>query len=395
MKQNKRKRNLYLGYAEFEGIGGYGEELINELIQQGIPVSHFRMTDGRITGRVSPLHYPTCARIARKHSVRLRCTGRRGIYFTLSRYKNRAGLYIGALLFILMMTYWQSHVQDISIVGNVSHTQVRQILQQCGIEKGASVQGLPFDKARLELLLQVNNAAWVDINCEGYRVLVNIQTATDKTDVHIDTKNPTNIISTRDAVILDYKVKNGSEAVSRGSAVRKGQLLISGTMLDAAGNLHYEQAEAEVIGEFYETQQFYVPFNETIHLANGQQTEYKYLIFMNDIYPLFFGTPSAENAVYKEQTERIRIMGIDTPFYLRTGTFTQYTDVEIVRTADDCLRELQHLRADFEDNFYSDYTIVNALEDCRADDNGISLTVSYTLQGNIGEEREISISQHQ
>ncbi len=390
----KRQHGFYLGYAEFNGIGGFAEQFISELMEKNIPLSRVQINGGTVNGRVSPVHYYTCAKTAKQHGVRLRCTKRRGMYFALSHYKNRLGLYIGALVFTVLLTYWQGQIQDISIEGDVSHSQVREILQECGFEKGVPISDLDFEKARLELLLRVKDAGWVDVSCEGYRVLVNIQTAIDKTEMHIDTDNPTNIISSRDAVIIDYKVKNGSEAISRGSAVRKGQMLVSGTMADGAGNLHYEQAEAEVLGEFYETQEFFVPFKETIHLADGEQTEFKYFIFMNDIYPLFFGNANVDNAVYTEQTEMLRLFGLETPFYLRTGTFTEYRDMEISRTSDDCLRELQHLREDFEDNFYSDYTIISALEDCRADENGITLKISYTLQGDICEEKEIYISEN-
>lgn len=392
-KTHKRQHGFYLGYAEFSGIGGFAEQFISELMEQNIPLSRVRINGGTVSGRISPAHYFTCARAAKKHGVRLHCTRRRGVYFALSRYKRRVGLYIGALVFTVLLSYWQGQIQDISIAGDVSHSQVREILQECGFEKGAELSGLDFDKARLQLLLRVKDAGWVDVSCEGYRVLVNIQTATDRTEMHIDTDNPTNIVSTRDAVIIDYKVKNGAEAVSRGSAVRKGQMLVSGTMADGAGNIHYEQAEAEVIGEFYETQEFYVPFKETLHRADGEQTQFKYFVFLNDIYPLFVGNAHVDNAVYSEQTEMLRLFGMSTPFYLRTGTFTEYRDVDITRTADDCLRELKNMREDFEDNFYSDYEIVSALEDCRADDNGISLKISYTLRGDICEEREIFISE--
>ncbi len=391
-KELKRKHGFYLGYAEFSGIGGFTEQFISELLEKGIPLSRVKMSNGTVTARVSPLHYYTCARAAKKNGVRLRCTGRRGLYFALSRYKKRVGLYIGALVFATMLTYWQGQIQDIDIEGDVSHSQVREILKECGFEKGAPLSGLDFEKARLELLLQVNDAGWADVSCEGYRVLVNIQTAVDRTKMHIDTDAPTNIISTRDAVIIDYKVKNGAEAVSRGSTVKKGQMLVSGTMADPAGNLHYEQAEAEVLGEFYETQEFYVPFKETLHIPDGEKTEYRYFIFMNDIYPLFFGNAYKENSVYTEQTEMLKPFGLETPFYLRTGTFTAYRDVDITRTSDDCLRELKNLREAFEDNFYSDYEIVRAVEDCRADENGITLKIDYTLRGDICEEKEIFIS---
>ncbi len=390
MNRAKSAKGLYLGSVEFSGIGGFQESFISELLADGVKLRRVHIENGRISGIISPLNYWQAAKAAKRHGIHLRAGRRSGLYFSMIRYRNRIGLYVGFMLFCLILSLGQATVADIRIKGDAPEAQVIRILSECGIERGVSSHGLNLSQAEQRLLLELPNASWVDVSVVGCRVTAEIQSGTPMPEMP-DKETPCNIISTRDAMVVETTVREGKLVTEIGSGVQRGGLLVSGTVSDGRDNLLFQHSSAEIIGEFTETREFYVPYKEVIKLANGKETEYKYLVFVEDVYPLFLGNAYVANALYSEQTEIIPLLGADSPFRIKTGTFTEYTETPIVRSADDCIAELKRLKSDFEENFYSEFEIMAANERCIPSEMGITLAVDYTLRGNIAEEQVIEI----
>lgn len=389
-RKAKNPRGIYLGTVEFSGIGGYQESFVSELLERGIKLRRVKIAEGRVSGTVSPLNYGLAARTAKKYGVRLKAGERRGLYFTALRYSRRAGLYAGFILFCLILSIGQATVADIRIDGNAPEAQVIRILEECGITRGVSSHGLNLSQAERRLLLELENASWVDVSCVGCRVTVTVREGTPMPEM-LDVNTPCNIISNRDAMVVETTVRKGLLVTQIGSGVQRGGLLVSGTVADGGQHLLYQHASAEIIGEFTETREFFVPYNEMLRLADGEKTEFKYLVFGEDVYPLFIGGAYVENALYTEQTEIIDFLGADSPFRIKTGTFTEYKEVDVTRTDDDCINELKRLKSDFEENFYSEFEIISAVERCLPEEGGIRLAVDYTLRGNIAEEVPIEV----
>ncbi|MBQ9948339.1 MAG: sporulation protein YqfD [Oscillospiraceae bacterium] len=390
MKRSEGGRGLYLGSVEFSGIGGYQEKFISELLAEGVKLRRVRISDGMVTGMISPLDYSFAAGAARTHGVRLRAGKRKGLYFSLLKYSRRSGLYAGFLIFCLILSIGQATVADIRIDGDVPTAQVIRILEECGIERGVSTHALDLSQAERRLLLELPEAAWVDVSVVGYRVTVTVKNGTAMPEM-LDESVPCNIVSTRDAVVVDTVVRKGKLVTEIGSGVQRGGLLVSGTVADGGEHLLYKHASADIIGEFTETREFFVPYNETIRLPDGETTEFRYLVYMEDVYPLFLGEAYVEDALYSEHTEIIPVLGEDSPFRLKVGTFTKYREVDVTRSDDDCIARLKKLKEDFEENFYPDFEIVSAWERLLPEEDGLRLAVDYTLRGNIAQEQPIEV----
>ena len=327
MNKTGGNQGFYLGRVQFSGIGGYQEKMISQLLEMGITIRGVRVKGGMIKGTVSPMDYYTVAETARKNGVKLRAGKRKGVYFTLLRYQNRVGLYVGALLFGIILSVNQSRVADIYIEGDAPRGQVMKILEDCGITEGADKAKLKLYKAEQQLMLGIDNCAWADVSCTGCRVTVHIETGVPLPEIE-DNSAPRNLVASRDAVVISRTVRKGASAVEVGSGVQAGGLLVSGVVETSAivlngsetGNILFVRADAEIIGEFTETQEFFVPYTETVHIADGDQTRYKSIIFEDDVYPLYIGKAFKENAVYSEETAIVRIFGEEMPFRIKTGT---------------------------------------------------------------------------
>lgn len=391
-----RKTRLWSGSVEFSGFGGYPEKMATELINAGVKLRQLQFGDGTVRGKVSPGEYWTTAVTAHKYGVRIRSGKRRGLYFTALRYSRRVGLYIGALAFILLTALNESHIQDIEIVSSgtvtaAQRSQIMTILDECGIKKGVSTRNLDTTEAERRIMLEMPDAAWVDITAVGFRAEAAVEMGTPQPEM-LNSDTPCNIISTRAATIVDHTVRAGTLVAETGSGIPEGGLLVSGIVTDSAGNVTYKHASAEIIGEYTETEEFFVPYRETLTVADGEKTEYTWLEFQDDVYPLFFGEANVPDAVYSEETQAVLLFGHKTPLTIRRGTFTALRETEIVRTADDCLSELARQQAAFEENFLGGQEICSCEKTAVPEDNGIRLTAVYTLRGNIAREQEIYIN---
>ena len=179
--------------------------------------------------------------------------------------------------------------------------------------------------------------------------------------------------------------------MSVGSGVNTGDMLVSGTVFDGRNKIMFVHSDAEIIGEFLETQEFFVPYSETVNLPKGDVKRFDSIVIGDDEYPLYFGEAFAENSVYSEETRLI--FGENSPVKLKSRIYTAYVATEITRSPDDVVKELRREKADFEENFYSEYKIVTCTEKFFPEKGGIRLIVEYTLQGDIAKAVDIGVSE--
>ena len=382
---SERNSDLFFGTVGFSGIGGFQEKLVSALLENGIPVRNLRFSGAEISGEVSPFDYYKTASLARKNGVRIRAGKRRGLYFTLYRYRTRSGLYAGLLAFILIISVMQTKVLDISYDGEAVPLEINPILEECGIKIGTSISDINFSEAEQRIMLEVPGCAWADVSCEGFRLKVEVHKGIDVPE--IEGTNPRNIVASRPAVIVSQTVRKGGSVVKAGSGVNTGDLLVSGVVHDGADNIMFIHSDAEIIGEFTETQEFFVPYRETVLRAEGEQKRFDYLIFGDDEYPLFFGRAFAENSLYSEETRLI----LNGNVKIKTAIYTAYVEKEIERSPEACVSELKNQISLFVENFYNNFEVVTSNEKYYPGDDGIRVIVDFTLRGDIAKPVDIEM----
>ena len=383
------KSNLFFGEVGFAGVGGFPEKMVSELLENGVVMRKIELSASEISGECSPFDYYKVAKTARKNGIRLRVKKRSGLYFQLSRYKTRGGLYAGFLVFVMMISLMKTRVLDIVVEGDAPREQTLKILSECGIEEGKPLSELNFSKAEQRLMLDIENCAWADVSRDGFRVKAEVQKGEEPPEV--EGKNPRNITASRPARIVSMTVRKGKAAVSVGSGVNTGDLLVSGTVFDGRSKIMLVHSDAEIIGEFLETQEFFVPYSEVKNLPKGDVKRFDSLVLGDDEYPLYFGEAFVENSVYSEETRLI--FGENSPIKLKSRIFTAYVPTEITRSPDDVVKELRRQKSDFEQNFYSEYKIVTCSEKFFPEKDGIRLIADYTLQGDIAKPVDIAVSE--
>jgi similar to stage IV sporulation protein len=158
---------------------------------------------------------------------------RQGLPFFLVRLERRKFFAAGLLLFVLGMYLLSSIVWSVHITGNgkIPKDEVLEAARKHGIH---SLQWKPKldDPAQLsrELLAELPGATWIGVEVKGTQVQIEIVEAVEPDRQEL--LNPRHLVSTSDAVVTEIFAERGKPVVEPNTAVKKGQILISGIIGD-------------------------------------------------------------------------------------------------------------------------------------------------------------------
>ena len=89
--KRRKARATFAAYITINGLGGFQEKFISELITNDIQIYEICQGKDGFTAVIKPYSYLKTARIARKHGIRLRVTERQGFIFRLLPLRKKRG----------------------------------------------------------------------------------------------------------------------------------------------------------------------------------------------------------------------------------------------------------------------------------------------------------------
>ena len=158
---------------------------------------------------------------------------------------------LGALLLAAALLIWSNlHIWAIEVEGceKLTQGQILRALEECGVRDGAWWPGLSADAVRSEMLLKLPELGWMTVNVSGSRALVHVVERVDKPEIYLE-RDAADIVASQPGILCEMTVLNGHPLVSRGSAVLKGETLVTGSMDSLSHPTRYVHAEARVIAD--------------------------------------------------------------------------------------------------------------------------------------------------
>ena len=316
---------------------------------------------------------------------------RRGAAFKIKKYLHRFGFSFGVILVSALIFYLSNTVVKIEINGaydDAQRAQIRELLATEGVKPGAYIPSLNFMKISTELFSKSDEVAWASLGSVGSVVYVNVSMSTNKPETE-STRIPTNIVASRDAVIVSAKVLTGQLSVLVGDAVHKGQMLVSGLVEYDGGAARYYHSRATVIGRYEDRAVFSQKYRET-STAYGEKIYRKCLGFFDLVIPL----PSEmlkRGAQYsvKSQTVPVKLIGFTLPFSVKTYEYTEIVETEKTYSKGEALSNLYKRVDNYEKNLLAGSKIISRNVHEIDGGDGISLEVDYEIEGDIGAPSEI------
>ncbi len=231
----------------FTGQGGRYERFLQSAAEQGVHLRGIRPLTGGFSAVCPARSYRRLRPLARRCRVRLRLTGRMGIYFGIRGLLRRTGCLAGLAVGAVLLWQLQRLVWTVDCVDMTTGQAARalQALRSAGLQPGACVTQELLAAGESALLAMEGEFSWAGVNFEKGRVTV--ETAAAKPVPSIDSEEVMPLVAKADGVILSIEPEDGTPLVAKGQTVEKGQLLIGVARAERDGSLNYRRAAGAVL----------------------------------------------------------------------------------------------------------------------------------------------------
>lgn len=235
------------GYINFRAFGGFADRFINLCTKEGIPLWNVRNINGNITASTTVGGYLAIRSPARKSGMRVISTDKIGLKYFFRKHKARIGILAGAVVSAVVIFILSQFVWSVSVVGNTTLDDdfLLSAFENYGVRVGVPISSVDNDGAVQSVMSEIEKLSWASVNMKGSVVVIEVREKTDAPEIY-DASKPTNVVASEDGVILSIDVLYGNEEVKPGSAVVKGDLLISGIIAHKDGSENAIHADGYV-----------------------------------------------------------------------------------------------------------------------------------------------------
>jgi len=330
-------------------------------------------------------------KLAEEYGLELTYNTNDSILSRLRRYRLRFGIVIGMAVVIAASSYFSGIVATIDIQGNsrVSDREILSALDELGIRRGTHLKDIDFHIAGNELRIMVDDISWAALRHTGNRVVVEVTEKKEKPEM-FSSRTPCNIFSAHDAEITYTSVLDGQLMHTVGDFVPAGTLLVSGITGDITGHIVLHHSMGEIRGIYEDTLTFSDSFASQQCAPTGEKRKESRLRLFNIDIPLFIGKNHFDSFDEETSESTLSFFGRDLPISIRRSVKSETEISEVTLTEDELRDKLMEKIFLYEKNFLSGDTVIldrDITETCS--DEGMSLTVHYRIEGNIGIQREI------
>lgn len=216
--------------------------------------------------------------LLRRHRCRTRIVERGGLPFLWNRLKRRKAFVLGVLLFVAMLAAGSSLVWDVDVEAteHIPEASIRRAAAAEGIRRFQWIHRLD-DPAVLagRLAARIPDAAWVGVDLKGTTVTIKVVEA--KKPAPRALEGPRDLVARTDAVITRIVAESGRPVVRRNDRVRRGDVLISGTI----GTEERRQAvvaKGEVRGLVWHEVEIVSPLVRQVKSYTGNRSDRTFLV---------------------------------------------------------------------------------------------------------------------
>ncbi|MEG1457516.1 MAG: sporulation protein YqfD, partial [Bacilli bacterium] len=191
---------------------------------------------------------------------------------------------------------------DIICSSDVTRELIKEELNALGIKKYSFKKSYKKLNNIKKILLENNKEKlqWIEIVEKGTTYIIEI-TPRDIEENKNKTQQNKNIVAKKDALITHLVVEEGDALKTIGEYVHKGEIIVSGNIMNNETLKKQVNAKAKVMGEVWYTSTTKVPytFNEYVK-QNKKVNEYHMTFFSKDI--VLLGLYKTDNAFIKKTT---------------------------------------------------------------------------------------------
>lgn len=288
--------------------GRFTERLINILNKKGFSYWNIIPVDGGISFSIYANEYNNLRLNLRGTGIKTSVKRKSGLPFLMKRYSNRKGLALGLVLFIALMILFSKFIWVTTVSGNekVETTKIISVLKDNGLYSGAYANSIDNKFLERKVIETIPDIRWISVNITGCKAEVEVKESY-KIPKILDENDVCDIKASRDAIVLEDNVTGGTGMVKKGSAVMKGQLLISGMITGAKGDRHFVKARGKIIGRTTYNKTYALPKRKIISALTGEKMDRSRVNFLWFSFPLSYSYIPFDNYKVLKKTENLNV----------------------------------------------------------------------------------------
>ena len=168
--------------------------------------------------------------IARKCRVRVVVLERFGMPFILAAMRKRGSFWMGVCACSFLVIFLSSRIWGISIEGESYHTRdsILSFFDEIGVYGGMAAKDLHCSRIEKQLRKKYKDIGWASVEQRGSKIFLRI-----KEVILVEQekkKEKGHLIAERAGTVVSIVTRSGTAKVKAGDKVKKGDILISGTV---------------------------------------------------------------------------------------------------------------------------------------------------------------------
>lgn len=308
-----------MGYVIFTGRGGFPERFLNLCVKYHIPLWDLQNQGDFFTGKTTVRAYKRIRPAAHRSGVRVQIAEKRGFPFFSARNKKRVGLLCGVAVSALLIAVLSGHIWTIDVTGNseIPTETVLETARALGLSVGVRRSRIDGEVLADGLLENLDTLSWAAVNIDNCKAVIEVREAIEQPEI-LDTVTPSNIIAAEDGILTKIEVFSGTAALPVGSAVLKGDLLISGVVQNLDNSETLKGAQGKVYARVERNLLFTSPTEPFLRCSGVQERKTLYFFGLKIPLAPSVGENAYRTAAYLSNGETALPVGI---LYDRAMTF--------------------------------------------------------------------------
>ena len=313
-----------------------------------------------------------------KQGSSCRLLAKEGICWSLGAFLTRPVLCFSVALFFFSVIFLPGRVFFVRVEGNstVYRNKILEAASDLGVEFGASRRYVRSEGVKNGLLSAIEKLEWAGVNTKGCTAIISVR---ERSKQSLDTpaQSPCDVVAIRDGIVLSCDVSRGNGVCVPNQAVKKGQVLISGT-LDCSGAVTVTAAEGEVFAATQRDLTVLTPAKTHSRTSgHGEKIRYRLLIGKK-LINFFKGSGISGGTCVKMYSKYVLTLpgGFELPLALVQETLIDGTFSEEIRDK----QTVRELLSDFASEYIRNQMIAGRI--LVADEKMITGDDLYQLSGN-------------
>ena len=390
--------NYLRGTARIRIAGVFPERAVNLCARNGVQFWAVEWPDeNTVTMTVWGREIQMARFYAEKTQCQLETEWERGLPRFLRIFRQRYGFLIGLTAALVLSAILSGFIMTIEITGNerVSDALILQHLQRFGVRPGVYGPSLDRRQIEQEILLAVEDLAWMTINLHGTRVEVQVLERKEA-PARVDESGFYHVISEADGIIEQLEAELGDAKVKRGDTVAKGDILISGTVTleppkysDLPERYYNLHARGRVWARTWRELTAVIPVESEMKVLSGHEENLVAINFFGRRVE-FFGNSSISGLVCDKISKVYPVelpMGLRLPVWLTVDQVREYETERVFLhwdTAAEMLKE--SLSEHLEELVGENGQVLNITYETRVADGFVYVKVVGECLEEIGQE---------